>query len=83
MGAEAHEQHTKESTVSDKRSSKSTLVTLDVTSTTADRAYDKFVARGLQHGHDVEDWLSSEREAQGTDVHRRAGGAQNQDPRTV
>ncbi|MEO6950882.1 MAG: DUF2934 domain-containing protein [Polyangia bacterium] len=30
--------------------------------TTADRAYNKFLARGSADGHDVEDWLSSERE---------------------
>ena len=54
-------------------------------STTADRAYDKFIARGLAHGHDVEDWLSSEREveleAQGAAGRSRADGTQ--DPRTV
>jgi hypothetical protein len=32
------------------------------TSPTADRAYEKYVARGHEHGHDVEDWLASERE---------------------
>ncbi len=26
------------------------------------RAYERFVERGYQHGHDVEDWLSAERE---------------------
>ena len=26
------------------------------------RAYERYVARGYQHGHDVEDWLSAERE---------------------
>lgn len=56
-------------------------------STTADRAYDKFLSRGLTHGHDVEDWLSSEREieveAQGTEARRRANGSQKQDPRTI
>jgi hypothetical protein len=26
------------------------------------RAYELFTARGYQHGHDVEDWLSAERE---------------------
>jgi hypothetical protein len=31
-------------------------------SPTADRAYQKYVARGHEHGHDVEDWLASERE---------------------
>lgn len=28
----------------------------------AQRAYERFVARGEQHGHDVEDWLHAERE---------------------
>jgi hypothetical protein len=32
------------------------------TSPTADRAYNKFLARGSADGHDLEDWLSSERE---------------------
>ncbi len=26
------------------------------------RAYERFVARGCQHGYDVEDWLGAERE---------------------
>ena len=26
------------------------------------RAYERFCARGHQHGHDVEDWLAAERE---------------------
>lgn len=28
----------------------------------AQRAYERFIARGYQHGHDVEDWLTAERE---------------------
>lgn len=28
----------------------------------AARAYQRFLARGGEHGHDVEDWLASERE---------------------
>ncbi len=28
----------------------------------AHRAYELFVARGYQHGHDVEDWLQAENE---------------------
>jgi hypothetical protein len=28
----------------------------------ARRAYEHFVARGYQHGHDVEDWLRAEAE---------------------
>lgn len=26
------------------------------------RAYDLYLARGCEHGHDVEDWLEAERE---------------------
>ena len=40
---------------------------------TADRAYDKFLARGSADGHDVDDWLSSEREFE--DEQRSAVGA--------
>ncbi|MFL5318601.1 MAG: DUF2934 domain-containing protein [Myxococcaceae bacterium] len=29
---------------------------------TEQRAYELFLARGSQHGHDVEDWLQAERE---------------------
>ena len=28
----------------------------------AQRAYERFIARGYQHGYDVEDWLTAERE---------------------
>ena len=28
----------------------------------AQRAYERFVERGYQHGHDVEDWLLAERD---------------------
>lgn len=28
----------------------------------AQRAYERFVARGMRHGYDVEDWLAAERE---------------------
>ena len=40
----------------------------------AARAFDHFVARGAQHGHDVEDWLCAERElaAERRSVRRRA-----------
>jgi hypothetical protein len=31
----------------------------------ADRAYEKFVARGRLHGHDREDWIAAERELNG------------------
>lgn len=29
------------------------------------RAYDFYLARGCEHGHDVEDWLQAERELNG------------------
>src|SRR5436190_3159688 len=40
----------------------------------AARAFDHFVARGAEHGHDVEDWLLAERElaAERRSVRRRA-----------
>ena len=28
----------------------------------AERAYERFAARGYEHGHDVEDWLAAEAE---------------------
>jgi hypothetical protein len=32
----------------------------------AQRAYDHYVARGCEHGHDVSDWLAAERELRGS-----------------
>ena len=32
----------------------------------AHRAYDLYLARGCEHGHDVDDWLQAERELRGT-----------------
>lgn len=32
----------------------------------ARRAYDLYLARGCEHGHDVEDWLQAERELNGS-----------------
>jgi hypothetical protein len=32
----------------------------------ARRAYDLYVARGCENGHDVDDWLRAERELRGT-----------------
>ena len=32
----------------------------------ARRAYDLFLARGCEHGHDLDDWLQAERELRGT-----------------
>jgi hypothetical protein len=34
----------------------------------ARRAYDLFVSRGGQHGHDVEDWLEAERQLAGAET---------------
>ena len=41
------------------------LVTRPATATNADlaeRAYEHYLARGGEHGHDVDDWLRAERE---------------------
>jgi Protein of unknown function (DUF2934) len=35
-------------------------------SDTARRAYDLYLARGREHGHDLEDWVQPERELQAT-----------------
>jgi hypothetical protein len=32
----------------------------------ARRAYDFYLARGREHGHDVDDWLQAERDLRGT-----------------
>ncbi len=40
---------------------KSTESTLDP-KTVAERAYQLFLARGGEHGHDLEDWIRAERE---------------------
>lgn len=32
----------------------------------ASRAYDLYLARGCEHGYDVEDWLQAERELRNT-----------------
>jgi len=37
----------------------------------ARRAYDLYLARGCEHGHDVEDWLQAEHELNGA-VHSTA-----------
>ena len=36
----------------------------------ARRAYDLYLARGREPGHDVEDWLQAERELQAVDTHQ-------------
>jgi hypothetical protein len=33
-----------------------------ITEAIARRAFELFVARGQQHGHDIDDWLQAERE---------------------
>lgn len=38
----------------------------------AQRAYEKFLARGAQHGNDLQDWLEAERELKGEPVRGRA-----------
>ncbi len=41
----------------------------------AARAYQRFVARGRQNGHDLDDWLQAERELRSEQQHRlRADG---------
>lgn len=36
----------------------------------AQRAFELFLARGGEHGHDVEDWLRAEREVRGAQKQR-------------
>jgi hypothetical protein len=38
----------------------------------ARRAYDLFVSRGEQHGHDLEDWLEAERQLASAGARSRA-----------
>ena len=48
------------------RASKSLALPATLTNgDTARRAYDLYLARGCEHGHDVEDWLQAERELNG------------------
>jgi hypothetical protein len=46
-----------------KRADKKALA-LDTTQI-ATRAYERFLARGATHGHDVDDWLAAEQELRG------------------
>jgi len=34
----------------------------------AHRAYDLYLARGCEHGHDVDDWVQAEREMQASTI---------------
>ena len=43
----------------------------------AARAYERFLERGGEHGHDLEDWLSAEREL----LAERRGGADSRSAR--
>jgi hypothetical protein len=46
-----------------------TVLTAAANVTTHDiarRAYDLYLARGREHGHDVDDWLQAERDLRGT-----------------
>ena len=36
------------------------------TGNVARRAYELYLARGCEHGHDIDDWLQAERELRGT-----------------
>ena len=46
----------------------------DVSDRIAARAYERFLARGGEHGHDVEDWLAAEAELRPCDVVLADGG---------
>jgi large subunit ribosomal protein L7/L12 len=39
----------------------------------AARAYERFVARGHQHGHDVEDWIAAEADLKRAEESKRSG----------
>ena len=53
-------------TVADGRAAKSRARAAAVTNDdVARRAYDLHLARGCEHGHDVDDWMKSERELRG------------------
>jgi hypothetical protein len=39
----------------------------DLTMRISQRAYEIFLARGGEHGHDVDDWLEAERQVTGSD----------------
>lgn len=43
-------------------------------------AYEKFVARGCENGHDLEDWLAAEHEVQACSV---AGNGEVREPEAV
>lgn len=40
----------------------------------ADRAYELYVQRGQEHGHDLEDWLEAERQILPKEISARAKG---------
>ena len=39
---------------------RTTTKTAAINQTIAERAYELFLARGCEHGHDIEDWLTAE-----------------------
>jgi hypothetical protein len=39
---------------------RTTAKTAAINQTIAERAYELYLARGSEHGHDVEDWLTAE-----------------------
>jgi hypothetical protein len=42
----------------------------------ARRAYEKYCERGCEDGHDMEDWLSAEREVNGQDARNASRGTE-------
>jgi hypothetical protein len=60
--AKAADQTTSAPKISRARKSDTELDAAPAPAEVAQRAYERFIARGQQHGHDVEDWLSAERE---------------------
>jgi hypothetical protein len=51
-------------TAADRAPASSVLLATVTDSDVARRAYDLYLARGGEHGHDVDDWLQAERELQ-------------------
>jgi Protein of unknown function (DUF2934) len=51
-------------TAADRAPTSSVLSATVTDSDVARRAYDLYLARGREHGHDVDDWLQAERELQ-------------------
>ena len=52
---------TRRRTTANRKTTKASTV---VSNQIAERAYALFLERGMQHGHDLEDWLQAEQELQ-------------------